>query len=479
VDTNGLLIQNKKNMKQILLILSIFSVSVSYSQGIVFESGKFDEVLENSKKNGKIIFIDFYTDWCAPCKNMSQNIFSIKEVGEFYNSNFINYKINAEKGEGIQLSKKYSVSAYPTFIYINETGDVIYRFLGTREKEGIIKEGNRALFLRGNIDKISIMDQAYKTRKNDKVFLKEYTGLLIESGREAGEPLNDYILLMDKEEMLNINNIKYLESISLYSPAVMDKITEVLSSLYNNNPKSDLFVKFNKAAIKSLSNLLRNSGKKETEDELESLLLIKSKFSEFGNADNIISASVGGGIALMPADELRLSYYKNHKMYEEYSVLFERYIDNYIKTNPASKIEEENIMFNATFNTGINKMAEEGKRREDIKSTEMAVKMIMGFKTIIYRYYAGYILNGYRDYLEFYNNKDKDQAVGKVIGWINYSYSICKQYDVAETVAKDLIDLNYPDKAKMVIEDFIKSNENNKSVTPEQMETMKNLLRKC
>lgn len=103
--------------------------------------------------------------------------------------------------------------------------------------------------------------------------------------------------------------------------------------------------------------------------------------------------------------------------------------------------------------------------------------MIMGFKTIIYRYYAGYILNGYRDYLEFYNNKD--QAAGKVIEWINYSYSICKQYNVAETVAKDLIELNYPYKAKMVIEDFIKSNENNTSVTPEQMETMKNLLRQC
>ncbi|OFY44352.1 MAG: hypothetical protein A2X18_01730 [Bacteroidetes bacterium GWF2_40_14] len=461
-------------MKKLLLILLLCSTSIVYSQGIVFEEGKFIEVTEIAKKTGKIVFIDFYTDWCGPCRNMVQNIFPIKEVGSFYNSNFINYKINAEKGEGIELAKRYSVSAYPTYFFINEKGDVIYKFMGARDQEGIIKEGNKALLLKSNIEKISLMEKVCKNHKNDTNFLKEYVDLLIESGREAGEPLNNYILLMDNDAMQDLNNIRYFENISLYSPAVMDKMIATLSYLYGIDPKSGLFAKLNKASVKSLSTLLRNSGKKSTVDELESLLVIKSKFTDFGNKDNITLASMGSGIALMPADELRLSYYKAHKMVIEYSLLFERYIDNYIALNSAEKIEKENMNLEIMLDDGMKKLAESGKSKEEIENSKKMFGMVNVFRTVNFRYYSTYILNGYTDYLTYNNNSI--EAITKVSGWIEYSYLTCKQYDIAETAANILIKLNYPAKARIIIEDFLKNNTNNKSITPEQMETIRNIL---
>lgn len=57
-----------------------------------------DEAIELSKKENKLIFIDFYTDWCGPCKMMAKNVFPQKHVGDYFNANFICLKLNAEKG---------------------------------------------------------------------------------------------------------------------------------------------------------------------------------------------------------------------------------------------------------------------------------------------------------------------------------------------------------------------------------------------
>lgn len=71
------------------------------------------------KKEKKPIFIDFYTQWCGPCLNMAENIFTLGSVGNFYNDHFVCLKIDAETGEGVELAKKYEVASFPTFVFVN------------------------------------------------------------------------------------------------------------------------------------------------------------------------------------------------------------------------------------------------------------------------------------------------------------------------------------------------------------------------
>lgn len=52
------------------------------------------------------MFVDFYTDWCGPCKVMARDVFPQKQVGDFFNAKFVCLKLNAEK-EGRELAKLF------------------------------------------------------------------------------------------------------------------------------------------------------------------------------------------------------------------------------------------------------------------------------------------------------------------------------------------------------------------------------------
>ncbi len=118
--------------------------SVNYSEtGIQFTSISFEEALKLAKKEKKNIFLDAYASWCGPCKMLKKNIFTQKEVGDFYNSNFVNMAIDMEQGEGPKLAQKYKVQAYPTLLFINHKGEVVGSALGYHQADEIIALGKK------------------------------------------------------------------------------------------------------------------------------------------------------------------------------------------------------------------------------------------------------------------------------------------------------------------------------------------------
>ena len=99
----------------------------SFAQGVDFKSLTMKEAQAVAEKEKKMIFIDFYTTWCGPCKMMSSEVFTQDQVGEYFNRTFVNLKVDAEKGEGVELAKKYQVKAYPTFVVLRADGTEVYR----------------------------------------------------------------------------------------------------------------------------------------------------------------------------------------------------------------------------------------------------------------------------------------------------------------------------------------------------------------
>src|SRR5690349_25138928 len=111
-----------------LCLLAVAVAFTAFGEGINFENGDWNSVVAKAKKEPKLIYVDVYTTWCGPCKILEKQIFPLKEAGDKYNKSFVNHRIGAEKGEGIELAKKYEVSGYPTHLFIDPVnGAVVYR----------------------------------------------------------------------------------------------------------------------------------------------------------------------------------------------------------------------------------------------------------------------------------------------------------------------------------------------------------------
>ncbi|MDT8308448.1 MAG: hypothetical protein RQ866_02895, partial [Bacteroidales bacterium] len=65
--------------------------------------------------------------------------------GDFYNANFINAKIDMEKGEGPDIAAKYVVRAYPSYLFLNPKGNIVHRGIGSMDPEQFVVLGKIAL----------------------------------------------------------------------------------------------------------------------------------------------------------------------------------------------------------------------------------------------------------------------------------------------------------------------------------------------
>ncbi len=130
----------------ILFFLSLLSFT-SIAQQINFEVGSLEQILEKAKQENKLIFVDLYADWCGPCKIMEATTFNQSEVAEEYNNAFVNYKVNIDEPIGKQVKAKYNVFAYPTYLFLSPSGEVLYRLEGVFKPAEMIEEAEFALGL--------------------------------------------------------------------------------------------------------------------------------------------------------------------------------------------------------------------------------------------------------------------------------------------------------------------------------------------
>jgi thioredoxin-related protein len=133
-------------MKKTVLLLLLFPLFAlaQNNPGIQFQNLSWSQLLAKAKSERKLIFVDAFTTWCGPCKQMSAEVFPEKTVGDFFNTNFINAKIDMEKGEGLTIAEKYQVEAYPTYLFVNGDGKIVHKAIGYYEAPDFVSIGKDA-----------------------------------------------------------------------------------------------------------------------------------------------------------------------------------------------------------------------------------------------------------------------------------------------------------------------------------------------
>ncbi|MBR6944483.1 MAG: thioredoxin family protein [Prevotella sp.] len=165
-------------MKRVLFtVLAVVAVVLSvHAQGVIFvEDKSLSDVLAQAKNEGKLVFVDCYTEWCGPCKMMATKEFVKKEAGDYFNAKFVNFKIDMEKGEGPEVGKKYDVNAYPTFLILESNGDLRGRLLGAAGIDDFIKKVEAALKEEKGLP---WYQKKFRSGERDPQFLSEYIKIL-------------------------------------------------------------------------------------------------------------------------------------------------------------------------------------------------------------------------------------------------------------------------------------------------------------
>ena len=90
-----------------------------------------DNFQEEVLKSDKIVLIDFYADWCGPCRMMSP---IVDQIAEEMSDKIKVGKVNVDENQ--ELAMEYGVMSIPTIVII-ENGEVKNTLVGVRDKNEI------------------------------------------------------------------------------------------------------------------------------------------------------------------------------------------------------------------------------------------------------------------------------------------------------------------------------------------------------
>ena len=197
-----------KNMNRILSFsLALLISSCAFGQ-INFNTGSFEEIKAMAKEENHLIFVDIYTTWCGPCKWLSANHFQDGEVGEFFNANFIAFKIDAEKGDGIGFAETYQVSAYPTLLFINGDGELVHKGVGApKDNQALIDLGQNAL---DPESQLLTLQKRYEMGEEDPMILMNYGKALAGAYEDANGIAEKYFSMMPYEQIFDPESWTFL-----------------------------------------------------------------------------------------------------------------------------------------------------------------------------------------------------------------------------------------------------------------------------
>jgi len=317
-------------MKKVAIAIALFLTTQAqqlYAQGIQFEHITFEEALKKAKEQNKLIFIDFYTVWCAPCKGMSKNVFPDATVGELYNKEFINIKLDAEK-EGLKIVRKYEVMAYPNLRFIDGDGKMAYKKVGGLDIPKTLQMGNAALnSLKSNYS-LTQLKEEFPNKQNDELFLKLYYTKLIEYGENPTEGIEAWLKVQTEIKENDVDMMEFFLENSKY--IICDgKADQIFTTNYDEF--MDIATRSEEKLLKRMKSIFVSNTRKLAYQDKNPVLLRSfiTNWKKLSNDDNVKYGN--------PMD-FELDYLLFTKDFVTYKKQAEVYLDSIVSAKPLAQI---------------------------------------------------------------------------------------------------------------------------------------------
>ena len=150
----------------------------AYAQGTVFEELTLAEAVAKATAEDKMVFVDCFTEWCGPCKIMAADVFPTREVGEFMNPRFVSVAIDMEKGEGVEIARRFRVAAFPTFLLLDGEGREVNRIVGSAAPDEFIAKLESAIDPANNAAALKAAYEADKSLATGIPYIEDMKGKL-------------------------------------------------------------------------------------------------------------------------------------------------------------------------------------------------------------------------------------------------------------------------------------------------------------
>ena len=226
-------------MKILVFVLALCYTSLVYTQvsGVKFEEVSWEEIKEIARTEDKLIFLDAYASWCIPCKQMDVQVFNRSDVGDYFNANFINYKMDLEKGIGPLLAARYGVSSYPALLFLTADETLVHQSNGYQNAPGLMSEAKTAILP----EQIALaLDERYAAGDRKPDFLRDYTYVKYKLMDDSHKPIiKEYI--KTQKEFSSKESLKYIF-------AFTENFNSPLFKLFAKHRK-DLYKIYDKAKV--------------------------------------------------------------------------------------------------------------------------------------------------------------------------------------------------------------------------------------
>ncbi|GAA4293053.1 thioredoxin family protein [Aestuariibaculum suncheonense] len=388
----------KKSILSFLTFILIGILKLS-AQGIEFQHISLEEALKKAETENKLVFVDFYTAWCAPCKIMNRDVFPLSEVGEVYNKHYISIKLDAEK-EGAKAAAKYKVNSFPTFLYLESDGSVALKDTGRMPTADFISKAEQALASIGSAYSLEKLKEDFPNKQNDERFLKIYLSKMDEYGQDLTEGFNAWLKVQTEIEESSMEMFELLSKNTRYI-VLGEKADQILKENYEAYQKAAS--PWQTKMLSRLKPQILNNTKKEALKRRDAELF-KAYMESYKTLPEVY----------VKDEELinsELTYYVLINDNESYKDLIESYMDSLMHEKLIREIQEDDLKSYNRYKLAYEKDPIPA-RKAMVEASEEGLKATKILKDIAGKGTA---------YLQRVSSKKEYETLNS---WIDYGYEL-------------------------------------------------------
>ncbi|MCY3621390.1 MAG: thioredoxin family protein [Gammaproteobacteria bacterium] len=177
-------------------MLCLLVARLAVADGVEFHALTYEEAAARAAADEKIVFIDFFTTWCLPCKEMDRTTFQDPQVAAWLAEHTVALKVDAEENETNEaLAERFGVKSFPNYVYLTPEGELLDRITGKKDSEEFLELS--ASVIAGDNAVIRAQRTLAQGDENDPMLRMQLADAYREMGR-YDEALREYLWCFDE-----------------------------------------------------------------------------------------------------------------------------------------------------------------------------------------------------------------------------------------------------------------------------------------